>query len=66
MGGTGLILWEGWYQWEGVGGGERECANIVYTCMQMEKWYLLKLLQEWDDEGIKAHDGGVEFQYDIL
>jgi hypothetical protein len=30
--------WDGWYQWEGGGGGERvwKCeysANTVYTCM---------------------------------
>jgi hypothetical protein len=34
-------VWEGLYQWEGGGGGERVCkgeygANTVYTCMQME------------------------------
>jgi hypothetical protein len=39
----------GWHQWgEGVRGQEDERgANNVYTCMQMQKWYLLKLFQEW-------------------
>jgi hypothetical protein len=32
----------------------------------MEKWDLLKLLQEWGEEGIKENDGGVEFNYDIF
>jgi hypothetical protein len=26
-------------------------ANTVYTCMQMEKWYLLKLFQEYGEGG---------------
>jgi hypothetical protein len=31
----------------------------------MEKWYLLKLFQEWGEE-IKKNDGGDEFKYDIF
>jgi hypothetical protein len=30
-----------------------------------EKWYLLKLFQEWE-QGIKENDGVDEFKYDIL
>jgi hypothetical protein len=30
----------------------------VYSCMKMEKWDLLKLIQEWG-RGIKESDGGV-------
>jgi hypothetical protein len=25
-------------------------ANTMYTCMSMEKWDLLKLFQEWEEE----------------
>jgi hypothetical protein len=31
-------------------------TNTVYTCMQMEKWDLLKLFQEWEGE-IKNDEG---------
>jgi hypothetical protein len=46
----------GWYQWERKGGGEKVWeyeygANTVYTCLQMEKWDLLILFQEWGKEG---------------
>jgi hypothetical protein len=34
--------------------------------MQMEKWDLLKLLQEWGERRIKENDEGGEFNYDIL
>jgi hypothetical protein len=31
---------------------ESECStNTMYTCMQLEKGYLLKLFQEWGEEG---------------
>jgi hypothetical protein len=33
--------------------------------MQIEKWHLLKLFQEWEG-GIKESDGGDEFNSDIL
>jgi hypothetical protein len=32
----------------------------------MEKWDLLKLLQEWGKGGIKENGGGVEFKYDVF
>jgi hypothetical protein len=38
----------------GKGVGECYGANTVYTCMYMKKWYLLKLLQEWEEEGDKG------------
>jgi hypothetical protein len=34
--------------------------------MKMEKRELLKLFQEWGEEGLKENDGGNEFNYDIL
>jgi hypothetical protein len=37
-------------------------TNTVYTCMQMEKWDLLKLFQEWE-EGIAENGGGGKFKY---
>jgi hypothetical protein len=37
----------------------------MYSRMQMEKWDLLKLFQEWG-RGIKENDGGDEFNYDIF
>jgi hypothetical protein len=39
--------------------------NIMYTCMQMVKWDLLKLFQEWQGE-MKENDGEEEFNYGIL
>jgi hypothetical protein len=36
----------------------------VYTCMQIEKRYLVKVFQEWG--GIKENDGGGEFKYDSI
>jgi hypothetical protein len=45
--------------WEGKYG-----ANTVYTCMWMEKWYLLKIFQEW--ERIKENDGRSEFKHDVF
>jgi hypothetical protein len=55
---------------EGCGerGLEGECGvNTVYTCMKMEKWYLLRLFQEWG-RGMKETDGGVNscMMFDIL
>jgi hypothetical protein len=55
-----------------VGGGgykekvkEDECGgNLIYSCMNMEKWDMLKLFQEWGEKGIKEDDGGGEFNYD--
>jgi hypothetical protein len=38
----------------------------MYSCMKMEKWDLLKLLQEWGKEEIKENDGGGEFNDNIL
>jgi hypothetical protein len=32
----------------------------------MEKWYLLKLFQEWGMGGMKEKGGGGEFKYDIF
>jgi hypothetical protein len=32
----------------------------------MEKWDLLKLLQEWGEAEDKGNDGGGEFNHDIL
>jgi hypothetical protein len=32
----------------------------------MEKCYLLKLFQEWGEEGIKENDGEDKFNYDIF
>jgi hypothetical protein len=32
----------------------------------MEKWYLLKLFQEWGEEEIKENDGAGEFKYYIF
>jgi hypothetical protein len=32
----------------------------------MEKWDLLKLFQEWGEEGMMKNDGGGEFKYDIF
>jgi hypothetical protein len=52
----------GMIQGKGVGG--EYGRNIMYSCMKMEKWDLLKLLQEWG-EGIK-NDGGGEFNYNIV
>jgi hypothetical protein len=44
-----------------------ECSrNIMYSCMKMEKWDLLKLVQEWGGARIKENDGGGEFNHDIL
>jgi hypothetical protein len=40
--------------------------NIMYSCMEMEKWDMLKLLQEWGEGKIKETDGGGEFKYDVL
>jgi hypothetical protein len=40
--------------------GEYSC-NIMYSCMKMEKWELLKLFEEWMEGGIKENDGGGEF-----
>lgn len=40
--------------------------NIVYTCMYLEKWYLLKLLQEWEEEGMKENGGQGAFKYIIF
>jgi hypothetical protein len=34
--------------------------------MEMEKWEMLKLFQEWEDKGIKYNDGEGKFNYDIL
>jgi hypothetical protein len=46
---------------------EDECSPItVYTCMKMEKWYLLKLFQEWWKGRIKENGGEGEFKYDIF
>jgi hypothetical protein len=39
---------------------------IMFSCMKMEKWDLLKLLQELGEMGIKENDGGGEFNYDIF
>jgi hypothetical protein len=52
---TILILVREYHGEEG-GDGERvqegeHGANTVYTCMQMEKCYLLKLFQEWGRGG---------------
>jgi hypothetical protein len=32
----------------------------------MQKWYLLKLFQEWEEEEIKENGGGGEFKYDYI
>jgi hypothetical protein len=32
----------------------------------MEKFYLLKLIQEWGEEGMKENGGGGAFKYDIF
>jgi hypothetical protein len=45
------------------GGKERKYeseygGNVMYSCMKMEKWELLKLFQEWG-RGVKENDGGV-------
>jgi hypothetical protein len=46
---------------------EAECSgNIMYSCMKMEKWDLLKPFWEWEKESIKENDGGGEFDYDLL
>jgi hypothetical protein len=37
----------------------------MYSYMQMEKWDLVKLFQEWG-EGVIENDGGSDFDYDIL
>jgi hypothetical protein len=34
--------------------------------MKMEKWYLLKLFQEWWKGRIKENGGEGEFKYDIF
>jgi hypothetical protein len=34
--------------------------------MRMEKWDMLKLLQEWEEERIKENDGGGKFNYYTL
>jgi hypothetical protein len=47
--------------WEGEYG-----ANTVYTWMQMEKWDLLKLFQEWGVGALNENDGGGEFNYSIF
>jgi hypothetical protein len=46
---------------------EAECSgNIMYSCMKIEKWDILKLFQEWQKRELKEnHDGG-EHNYDIL
>jgi hypothetical protein len=41
-------------------------ADTVYSCMQMEKLYLLKLFQDWEKRRIKENGGGGEFTYDIF
>jgi hypothetical protein len=46
--------------WEGEYG-----TNIVYTCMNLEKWDLLELFQE-QDVGDKEEWLWGEFKYDIL
>jgi hypothetical protein len=38
----------------------------MYSCMKMEKWDMLKLLQEWKEGKGKENEGGSEFNYDIL
>jgi hypothetical protein len=43
---------------KGVGG--EYGGNTMYSCMQMEKWGLLKLFQEWG-RGLKENDGEGEF-----
>jgi hypothetical protein len=41
---------------------EGECGGIiVYSSMKMEKWDLLKLFQEWGEEGTNENDGEGEF-----
>jgi hypothetical protein len=40
-------------------------ANTVYTCMWMEKWYLLKQYKEGAGEVIKEIGGEGEFIYTI-
>jgi hypothetical protein len=32
----------------------------------MEKWYLLKLIQEWEERRLKENGGGGEFKYGIF
>jgi hypothetical protein len=57
-----------------VGGGrDRErvwkdeySANTVYVCMQIEKWDLLEVFQEWEERGMKENGGGSEFKHDIF
>jgi hypothetical protein len=59
---------ESCHQWEegGVEKGGEYGAKNVYTCMQMQKWYLLKLLQESGKQGIKETGRVDEFMYDIF
>jgi hypothetical protein len=33
---------------------------------KMEKWDMLKLFLEWEEESMKENDGGGEFNYDIF
>jgi hypothetical protein len=40
--------------------------SSIYSCMKMEKWDMLKLFQEWKQEGIKENDGGGESNYDLF
>jgi hypothetical protein len=50
---------EGKTEGKGALGGEDYGRNVMYSCMKMKKWDLLKLFQEWG--GIKENDGGDEF-----
>jgi hypothetical protein len=57
------VLSGSWYPWEEVGYKERVkeaeySGNIMYSCMKMEKWGMLKLFQEWGKGGIKENDAG--------
>jgi hypothetical protein len=47
--------------WEGEYG-----VNTMYTCMEMEKWDLLKLFQECGEGRIKDNDEWGEFKDDIF
>jgi hypothetical protein len=70
-GGTGPAWGGGWLPWVGAGGGERVwqgeySTNTVYTCMKLEKCYLLKPFQEWGWMGLKEIGGGCEFKHDTF
>jgi hypothetical protein len=64
-----MYIFDNFVNWGGDGekGQEDEySANIVYTCMQMQKLYLLKVFQKCGEEGIKESSGGGEFKNAIF